>query len=606
MNVLAPQFFDLSQAFANMRQGEQMDLTREQIDYKRRAEADAAQRDQMALAALGSLLSGGGQPAPPAPPSAIPGTNPAQAAGQGGFDLASYMQRAGMAESGNNPMIDNTRSSALGKFQITDDTWNGLRQKHPQLGLTPDGRTDPAQAQKAAEVLTQENARVLQSAGIPVNDGTVYATHVLGAKDGPNVLNAAPETPMTSLVGPEVIAANPQFANMNAGQFAQWAGSKISGAAGQGRGMEQPASQQEVKARGLRGMSGQTIALLMSSPATREIATKLLSAEPKGKYSMVTLPDGTLAQQDSASGEIKVISKSEKNKPTTDIQEYNFAKEQGFPGTYLDFVRAKKGKGTMLRVDPDTGEIVFSQGDVESMGGRDAAVMGRETSKADAAMLKDERELARGADDMESLANQLEGVIGRVGYTGPGGDLYGRVDDVLGVLPGNTGARGAFRSLSMDAQLAMTQKTKGAITDREMGMFREAVPNLSQTPEGNQQIVKVMRGAARRVKARAVFMEEYLSRNKSLSKAQSSWNRYINENPLVEQTDSGISVREASDFTPYLDPSYAGKDKSDAGGAVQRPSDATRDNTPQPGQVEDGFRFKGGNPSDPTNWEQVQ
>lgn len=36
-----------------------------------------------------------------------------------------------------------------------------------------------------------------------------------------------------------------------------------------------------------------------------------------------------------------------------------------------------------------------------------------------------------------------------------------------------------------------------------------------------------------------------------------------------------------------------------------RQYEVPRMNTPSPGQIEDGYRFKGGNPSDPNNWEEV-
>ncbi len=52
-----------------------------------------------------------------------------------------------------------------------------------------------------------------------------------------------------------------------------------------------------------------------------------------------------------------------------------------------------------------------------------------------------------------------------------------------------------------------------------------------------------------------------------------------------------------------------GKAAGDAIFAKTRPPATAGGNStgaPQPGQVEDGYRFKGGNPADQSNWERVQ
>lgn len=222
------------------------------------------------------------------------------------------------------------------------------------------------------------------------------------------------------------------------------------------------------------------------------------------------------------------------------------------------------GGGTSLSVDSD-GNVTFNQGGTSSAG-RDVGTMGKELSKADRAMLDQARDASTNAENLDSLATQLETVIGNVGYTGPGGNLYGAIDDALGILPGDSGARGAFRSLGMEAQLTFTEKTKGAITDREMGMFREAVPNLSQTPEGNKEIIKVMRAGAQRTKQRADFYERYMAQNGSLQGAQSSWQKFIEANPLISSQEGRFSLNSPADPSAFLDPNYT---PSKSGGGRQ-------------------------------------
>jgi hypothetical protein len=214
--------------------------------------------------------------------------------------------------------------------------------------------------------------------------------------------------------------------------------------------------------------------------------------------------------------------------------------------------------GTNLTVDPTTGAITFSQGGTGQPGAaydptRDPGQLAKKLSEADVKAIEGYREAAVVADDLGATIDGLEMTIGNVGYTGPGGELYGTLDDVVGVLPGDSGSRGAAKSLAMEAQLAMTAKTKGAITDREMGMFRQAVPGLGQTKDGNTQIIAAMRAMTNRVKTRASFMEEYASANGSLNGAQDAWRRYIEENPVLTSDADGLVVNEEADFAPYLD-----------------------------------------------------
>lgn len=214
--------------------------------------------------------------------------------------------------------------------------------------------------------------------------------------------------------------------------------------------------------------------------------------------------------------------------------------------------------GTSLTVDPETGAVTFNQGGPARSGmpvdpTRNPSQLTKKLSDADAKLIEGYREAAVAADDLGATIDGLEMTIGNVGYTGPGGELYGKVDDLVGVLPGDSGSRGAVRSQSMEAQLSMTAKTKGAITDREMGMFKAAVPSLEQTAEGNQQIIAAMRAATNRVKTRAYFMEEYATANGSLNGAQQAWDQYMNDNPILGQNDDGsLVVFEEADWTPYL------------------------------------------------------
>lgn len=141
--------------------------------------------------------------------------------GAGGIS-ESYYAAIRSAESGGNDAARNPNSSATGRYQFTAGTWADLARKHPGLGLTPNGRLDAAQQERAIRAFTADNAAGLRSAGIPVDNGNLYAAHFLGLGDASRVLRAAPDARMTDLVSDSVISANPFLRGMSVSDFRSW------------------------------------------------------------------------------------------------------------------------------------------------------------------------------------------------------------------------------------------------------------------------------------------------------------------------------------------------------------------------------------------------
>ncbi len=69
-----------------------------------------------------------------------------------------------------------------------------------------------------------------------------------------------------------------------------------------------------------------------------------LRAKPQTEYGFTTLPDGTVLRTDKRSGNAEPIY-SAGQKPTSDMQEYNFAVSQGFKGSFADYQQAMKKAG---------------------------------------------------------------------------------------------------------------------------------------------------------------------------------------------------------------------------------------------------------------------
>ena len=133
------------------------------------------------------------------------------------FNLEEYKRLVRGAESGGavDPnTAQNPNSSALGTYQFTEGTWNDLVTNYPDKGLTANGRTDPAQQEIAADLLTNENKDNLENKNIPVTNGNMYVMHALGAGDGSTMLQAAinGDTRLAAnLVSSEVVTSNPTW-----------------------------------------------------------------------------------------------------------------------------------------------------------------------------------------------------------------------------------------------------------------------------------------------------------------------------------------------------------------------------------------------------------
>lgn len=125
-------------------------------------------------------------------------------------------------ESGGSATIKNPNSSATGLYQFMSGTWNDLRRKYPNAGLTADGRTDAAQQEIAIRLFTQDNADMLQASGVPVTNGNLYAAHFLGVSDAAQVLSADDSDLVSDYVPPRVIRSNPFLDGMTVAEFRKW------------------------------------------------------------------------------------------------------------------------------------------------------------------------------------------------------------------------------------------------------------------------------------------------------------------------------------------------------------------------------------------------
>lgn len=136
----------------------------------------------------------------------------------------------------------NPASSAVGPYQFVDSTFvDQFRRNFPDIarnlppeqiltfrgGQLPDGRRVE---DVMGPALTRQNQESLARAGFAPSAGNTYLAHFLGAGGAQAVLRADPNTPISQLVSPEAIRANPSILGVpgvTAGQIVQWANNTI-------------------------------------------------------------------------------------------------------------------------------------------------------------------------------------------------------------------------------------------------------------------------------------------------------------------------------------------------------------------------------------------
>lgn len=136
-------------------------------------------------------------------------------------------------ESNGDWSAQNPESSATGLYQFTEGTWKDLMDKHPELGLTEDGRVsaDTEQQETAMRFFTEKNVDKLERNGLEATVENIYAAHFLGAGGAVNVLSSSDSDKLKDIVGAGVMKANSFRKNMTVKNFKKWLERKTSNAA---------------------------------------------------------------------------------------------------------------------------------------------------------------------------------------------------------------------------------------------------------------------------------------------------------------------------------------------------------------------------------------
>lgn len=174
-------------------------------------------------------------------------------------------------------------------------------------------------------------------------------------------------------------------------------------------------------------------------------------------------------------------------------------------------------------------------------------------SKNAANRLDDERNEAKSASRLKDAISVMRQAQENAGYTGVGGEFYDKADQVLeGIsggyvgLPGSPEARAVLKSGGLKFVMEQVEASKGAISDKEMEIFRQASPGLGQTPAGNKILLDIAEKVADRQLLRLQEMELWRSERGSLDGFESAWSQWIKENPIVStEAMSGGSTQQS-------------------------------------------------------------
>ncbi len=158
--------------------------------------------------------------------------------GTGDTPSAKTVNKIVAAESSGLSTAAATTSSATGPGQFIESTWLGLITKYrPDLAATLDRktllalRTNQALSREMVGRLVQDNSIALASAGLPVNEGTLYLAHFAGAGGATSVLTAPDGTPLSDVLDAATIKANPFLKGKDTTWLKNWAAAKMAGTA---------------------------------------------------------------------------------------------------------------------------------------------------------------------------------------------------------------------------------------------------------------------------------------------------------------------------------------------------------------------------------------
>lgn len=149
--------------------------------------------------------------------------------------MSGFVDKVVGVESGGKAAAKNPNSTATGLGQFIESTWLDMfRRYFPDRAASLSEaailelRKESSISRKMIELYAAENAKVLQSAGVSVNQASLYLAHFLGPRGAAGVMAAAASTPVSDILKSEQISANRSILEgKTAGEVRAWSQKKM-------------------------------------------------------------------------------------------------------------------------------------------------------------------------------------------------------------------------------------------------------------------------------------------------------------------------------------------------------------------------------------------
>lgn len=416
-----------------------------------------------------------------------------------------------------------TASTAAGPYQFLDGTARSVAEQHPELGLGPNWRSDPQQAEIGMRAHTEDNARGLSAKGHPVTQDTLYLAHNFGLGGAMRAFSADPNASVSDIF-PEVMAANKHLA-----------GKRISDITGNSTGASANMATNSYEDAPVLG-------------ARAQIGEGVLAPEAY---------NGGLTQQQhwgnaliGVGSAISGIDNPEQAKALLALKRT----AQGPADSFTVQVDPKTGRG--LRINTKTGQVTTFQSH-DPTPEKDPAAEAYRTDTAKGFSEKN-RKIEESATSSQSALGSLDTLRAALTnpsvYQGTGGDSVAYMKklaqgigfDVNGVADADL-ASAMMNKLTQESRL-LNGGMPGSLSDKDLAFLKAANPGLDKTPEGNQRILDIYQKLHTRNIEMNEMRREYTQGGKK--QLDEGFNTFVSRKWAAEKAAADAADREADKAKP--------------------------------------------------------